>query len=85
MQDPPPGMTRMKITAQTFTDPLRLLLEKDILLNLLFGGIIYTIWSIVTATMTGLLKSTFHLNEFLIGLCFLANGTFKSWYALFPF
>jgi Ca2+/Na+ antiporter len=79
MQDPPLGMVRKKISAHTFIDPLKLLIEKDILLHLVFGGIIYTIWSMVTATTTGLLKTAFGLDEFLIGLCFLANGTSKSW------
>jgi Ca2+/Na+ antiporter len=74
MQDPPPGQVRKKINARTFIDPLKLLAEKDILLQLVFGGIIYTIWSMVTSTTTGLFKASFGLNEFLIGLCFLANG-----------
>lgn len=75
MQDPSPGLVRKKITARTFIDPLTLLAEKDILLQLIFGGIIYTIWSMVTATTAGLFKASFGLNELLIGLCFLANGT----------
>ncbi|KAI0913080.1 MFS general substrate transporter [Ustulina deusta] len=74
MQDPSPGLVRKTITARTFIDPLTLLAEKDILLQLVFGGIIYTIWSMVTATTAGLFKASFGLNEFLIGLCFLANG-----------
>ncbi|KAI1122939.1 MFS general substrate transporter [Nemania abortiva] len=75
MQDPPPGQVRKKINVRTFTDPLKLLAEKDIFLQLLFGGVIYTIWSMVTSTTTGLFKASFGLNEFLIGLCFLANGS----------
>ncbi|KAI1149431.1 MFS general substrate transporter [Nemania diffusa] len=75
MQDPPPGQVRKKINAHTFIDPLKLLAEKDILLQLVFGGVVYTIWSMVTSTTTGLFKASFGLNEFLIGLCFLANGS----------
>ncbi|KAI1358925.1 MFS general substrate transporter [Xylaria arbuscula] len=75
MQDPPPDRARKEINIRTFAKPLKLLAEKDILLQLFFGGIIYTIWSMVTATTTGLFKVAFGLNEFLIGLCFLANGT----------
>ncbi|KAJ8128916.1 hypothetical protein O1611_g4717 [Lasiodiplodia mahajangana] len=75
IQDPPLGQVRKKINARTFIDPLKLLTEKDILLQLIFGGVIYTIWSMVTSTTTGLFKASFGLNEFLIGLCFLANGS----------
>ncbi|KAI0555728.1 MFS general substrate transporter [Xylaria curta] len=74
MQDPPPGQVRKKIDVRTFINPLKLLAEKDILLQLIFGGVIYTIWSMVTSTTTGLFKASFGLNEFLIGLSFLANG-----------
>lgn len=79
MQDPPPGQVRKKINAHTFIDPLKLLAEKDILLQLVFGGVVYTIWSMVTSTTTGLFKASFGLNEFLIGLCFLANGKLHSY------
>lgn len=74
MQDPEKEIVRKKITISTFVDPLRLLTQKDILLNLIFGGIIYTIWSMVTSTTTSLFKSAFGLNELLIGLSFLPNG-----------
>lgn len=74
MQDPEEAIVRKRITVSTFTDPLRLLTQKDVLLNLIFGGIIYTIWSMVTSTTTSLFKSAFGLNELLIGLSFLPNG-----------
>ncbi|KAI0856309.1 MFS general substrate transporter [Xylaria cubensis] len=74
MQDPPPGQAHKKIDVRTFINPLKLLAEKDILLQLVFGGVIYTIWSMVTSTTAGLFKVSFGLNEFLIGLSFLANG-----------
>ncbi|KAI0196958.1 MFS general substrate transporter [Astrocystis sublimbata] len=69
-----PGWDRPKISIHTFIEPLKLLIEKDIILQLVFGGVIYTIWSMVTATTTGLLQESFKLNELFIGLCFLSNG-----------
>jgi multidrug resistance protein len=68
------AVKRHKVTARTFIEPLQLLLEKDILLNLLFGGVIYAIWSMVTASTTGLFKSRFGLSEMLVGVAFLPNG-----------
>ncbi|ETS85968.1 hypothetical protein PFICI_03993 [Pestalotiopsis fici W106-1] len=74
MRDPEYAVQRKKISISTFTDPLRLLGQKDILLNLVFGGIIYTIWSMVTSTTTSIFKSAFGLDELLVGLAFLPNG-----------
>ncbi|KAF3025131.1 hypothetical protein E8E14_014676 [Neopestalotiopsis sp. 37M] len=74
MQDPEYPIKRKRITLSTFTSPLRLLGQKDILLNLVFGGVIYTIWSMVTSTTTSIFKSAFGLNELLVGLAFLPNG-----------
>ncbi|KAF3799337.1 Itaconate transport protein [Colletotrichum gloeosporioides] len=65
---------RKKVTFMTFVEPLRLLIQKDILINLVFGGIIYAIWSMVTSSTTGLFKESFGLNELQIGLCNLPNG-----------
>ncbi|KAJ4423177.1 hypothetical protein N0V82_002171 [Gnomoniopsis sp. IMI 355080] len=63
-----------RITVGTFLEPLQLLIQKDILLNLIFGGVIYTIWSMVTSSTTGLLKKYFGLDELTLGLAFLPNG-----------
>lgn len=79
IQDPGDVVTRRKVTLQTFIDPLKLLVEKDILLNLIFGGVVYTIWSMVTSTTTGLFRSAFGLSELLIGLVFLPNGKLNLW------
>ncbi|KAI0809823.1 MFS general substrate transporter [Xylaria sp. FL0064] len=56
-----PGKVREEINIRTFINPFKLLAEKDILF-------------MVTSTTAGLFKAYFGLNEFLIGLCFLANG-----------
>lgn len=73
MQDPE-ERTPKKITLSTFTEPLKLLIQKDILINLIFGGVVYTIWSMVTSSTTGLFKEKFNLSELQVGLAFLPNG-----------
>ncbi|KAI5460421.1 major facilitator superfamily transporter [Mariannaea sp. PMI_226] len=73
MQDPE-SMTRKKISLGTFTEPLKLLVQKDILINLIVGGVVYTIWSMVTSSTTGLFKNKFNLSDLQIGLAFLPNG-----------
>lgn len=78
IEDPDETVQRKKVTLITFIEPLRLLAEKDIVLNLLFGGVIYAIWSMVTSSTTNLFKSRFGLNELLLGLVYLPNGTFLS-------
>ncbi|KAI8244847.1 hypothetical protein K4K55_004098 [Colletotrichum sp. SAR 10_96] len=73
-EDPEEPLPRKKVTAATFLEPLRLLVQRDILINLIFGGVVYTIWSMVTSSTTGLFKQLFNLNELQIGLAFLPNG-----------
>ena len=75
MRDFDTPVTRKSVTFGTFIEPLKLLTRKDILLNLIFGGVVYAIWSMVTASTTGLFKSNFGLSELLLGLAFLPNGT----------
>ncbi|KID96158.1 Major facilitator superfamily transporter, partial [Metarhizium majus ARSEF 297] len=65
---------RPKVTLATFLKPLALLGEKDILVSLVFGGTVYTVWSMVVASTTGLFKDLFQLNDLLLGLVFLPNG-----------
>ncbi|TDZ58619.1 Itaconate transport protein [Colletotrichum trifolii] len=73
-EDPEGPLTRNKVTLATFVEPLRLLVQRDILINLIFGGVVYTVWSMVTSSTTGLVKMHFHLSELQIGLAFLPNG-----------
>ena len=68
---------REKVTAATFVEPLKFLVEKDILATLVFGGLVYTVWSMTTASTTGLFKERFGLNETMLGLAFLPNGLSK--------
>ncbi|KFG84450.1 hypothetical protein MANI_004149 [Metarhizium anisopliae] len=65
---------RPKVTLATFLRPLALLGQKDILVSLVFGGTVYTVWSMVVASTTGLFKDLFQLNDLLLGLVFLPNG-----------
>ncbi|KAK8069372.1 hypothetical protein PG994_005988 [Apiospora phragmitis] len=55
-------------------EPVKMLREKDVLLNLLFGSAPYTIHSMVTASSTAMLKDTFGLSQLQVAAAFLANG-----------
>lgn len=79
MEEPAEPVIRKKITVYTFLEPLQLLIQKDILLNLIFGGVVYTIWSMVTSSTTSLFKATFNLSELTLGLAFLPNGKQASY------
>jgi hypothetical protein len=78
MEEPEEALECKKITIKTFIDPLKLLFQKDVLANLIFGGIVFAIWSMVTSSTTGLFKSLFLLNDLQVGLAFLPNGEFVS-------
>lgn len=72
-----------RIKPHVFVEPLKLLRRNDIAINLLLSGVVYAVWSMVTSSTTGLFKTTFNLNETLLGLAFLPNGT--VWKPLQPF
>ena len=55
-------------------DPARMLVEKDVFVTLLFGSIVYTVWSMVTASTTDLLQDIYNLSDLCVGLAFLPNG-----------
>ncbi|KAM4056004.1 major facilitator superfamily protein [Hirsutella rhossiliensis] len=74
VQDPDGRPPRPRVTVGTFLRPLKLLTEKDILVSLIFGGVVYAVWSMVVASTTGLFKERFNLSELLLGLAFLPNG-----------
>jgi MFS family permease len=55
--------------------PLKMFLEKDIFLLLVWGALIYAVWSMVTSSTTTVLKQEFPtLTDIELGLCFLPNG-----------
>ncbi|KAK1598209.1 major facilitator superfamily transporter [Colletotrichum navitas] len=74
LEDPEEPIQRERITLMTFFEPLRLLIQRDILINLVFGGVVYTVWSMVTSSTTVLFKQRFNLSDLEIGLAFLPNG-----------
>jgi hypothetical protein len=75
MTDPDGDFQPPKVSFATFLDAAKYLKEKDILTSLIFGGVVYAVWSMVTSSTTGLFKGAFRLNELLLGLVFLPNGT----------
>ena len=79
VREPNEPVSRKPVSIATFVEPLRLLGEKDILLNLVFGGVVYAIWSMVTSSTTGLFKVSFGLSELLLGLAFLPNGMLPAY------
>lgn len=83
LEDPDEPIPRKKVTLMTFVEPLRLLIQKDILINLVFGGVVYTIWTMVTSSTTILFKELFGLSDLQTGLAFLPNGKQPSLLHLF--
>jgi hypothetical protein len=74
IEEPGHMASRSEITFKTFVTPLKLLKEKDVVVSLIFGGIVYTVWSMVVASTTGLFKDRFALNDLVLGLVFSPNG-----------
>lgn len=66
--------SRPRVSLTTLIEPVLLLLRQDVIINLIYGGIIYTVWSMVTSSTTSLFKQRFGLDEMQIGLCYLPNG-----------
>jgi MFS family permease len=67
-----------KLSFSMLLDPLKLLLEKDVLVTLIFGGFTYAVWSMITSSTSSLFKDEYHLNDVLIGLVFLPNGKWPN-------
>ncbi|KAI8169871.1 Itaconate transport protein [Colletotrichum sp. SAR 10_70] len=75
MQDPDGPLHSNKVTIWTFLRPFRLFREKDLVINLIWGGFVYAIWNMVTTSTTPVFKARFpFLNELLLGVAFLPNG-----------
>ncbi|KAK8042859.1 major facilitator superfamily domain-containing protein [Apiospora phragmitis] len=68
------SLQRKKVSVASFLAPLRLLGQPDVLLHLIFGGMIYAVWTMVTSSTTSIFKGHFGLDELEIGLAFLPNG-----------
>jgi MFS family permease len=65
---------RTKLSLATFVEPLYLLKEKDTLVSLIFGGIVFAIWMMLTVSTPGLFRTSFKLNDLLIGVSFIPNA-----------
>jgi MFS family permease len=63
-----------KLSLLLLVDSFELLLEKDVIVTLVFGGFTYTVWSMITASTASLFKQEYHLSDVQIGLVFLPNG-----------
>ncbi|CDM35766.1 hypothetical protein DTO013E5_9245 [Penicillium roqueforti] len=63
-----------KVTLKTVLAPLAFLCEKDVFITLLFGSIVYTVWSMVTSSTSDLFEKQYGLNSMEVGLTFLGNG-----------
>lgn len=68
------GLARNRLTWEAIYAPLFSLAEKDIFVILVFGGFVYTVWSMVTSSTTPIFQKQFGLNEVQLGLAFLPNG-----------
>ncbi|OOO03993.1 major facilitator superfamily MFS_1 [Aspergillus oryzae] len=69
-----PGQKKPELTWRAILAPLTFLAEKDIFVTLLFGSIVYAVWSMVTSSTTDLFQDVYHLTSLEVGLTFLGNG-----------
>lgn len=74
VRDPDSKPSRKKVTLGTFAGPFKLLVRKEVALNVYFFGLIYAVWSMVTSSTTSLFATDFGLNELQLGLIYLPNG-----------
>ncbi|KAK1827420.1 major facilitator superfamily domain-containing protein [Podospora conica] len=65
---------KTKFTARSLLAPFAFLAEKDVLCTLLFGAIVYTVWSMITSSTAAVFQDRFHLSDLETGLIFLPNG-----------
>lgn len=72
--DAVPTERKNKVTITTVFAPLGFLIEKDVFITLFFGAIVYTVWSMVTSSTSGLFESIYGLDSLKVGLTFLSNG-----------
>lgn len=70
----PENLRTQKVTLESIFAPLKFLFEKDVFVTLLFGAVVYTVWSMVTSSTTALFQAHFHLTDLQVGLVFLPNG-----------
>lgn len=73
-RNPDPNLPRPGVTLGAILSPLRFLFEKDVFVTLLFGGIVYAVWSMITSSTAALFQPRFRLTDLQVGLIFLPNG-----------
>jgi MFS family permease len=73
-EDSTPSGKKGKVTLNTVLAPFTFLCEKDVFITLLFGSIVYTVWSMVTSSTSALFEKQYGLNSMEVGLTFLGNG-----------
>ncbi|KAJ5836330.1 Major facilitator superfamily domain general substrate transporter [Penicillium robsamsonii] len=73
-EDSTPSGKKVKVTLKTVLAPLTFLAEKDVFITLLFGSMVYTVWSMVTSSTSALFEEKYGLNSLEVGLTFLGNG-----------
>ncbi|OQD65998.1 hypothetical protein PENPOL_c005G01789 [Penicillium polonicum] len=73
-KDSTPSGKKGKVTFKTMWAPLTFLFEKDVFITLLYGSIVYTVWSMVTSSTSDLFEKQYGLNSLEVGLTFLGNG-----------
>ncbi len=62
------------LTVKSIIYPLRFLFQRDVFVTLLFGAVVYAVWSMVTSSTAFLFQSRFGLTDLEVGLIFLPNG-----------
>jgi Ca2+/Na+ antiporter len=65
------------LTFNTLFESFKMLAEKDVFVSLIFGAVIYSVWSMITSSTSTLFKEEYNLSDVIIGLTFLPNGTFS--------
>ncbi|KAK0745472.1 major facilitator superfamily domain-containing protein [Schizothecium vesticola] len=65
---------RSKFAVRCLLVPFVFLAEKDVACTLLFGAIVYTVWSMIASSTAALFHTRFGLSNFETGLIFLPNG-----------
>jgi hypothetical protein len=70
----PPSQKKERLGFAAFAAPFKFILEPDVFVSLFFGGIVYTVYSMISASTTSSLQNIYHLNDLQVGLAFGANG-----------
>ncbi|POS71359.1 major facilitator superfamily transporter [Diaporthe helianthi] len=70
----PEQVVKQKIELRDFLEPIHMLGDKDTILSLSLGAVVYSMWCMMTGTTTMLLAEKFGLSELEIGSAYVANG-----------